>query len=560
METHETNPALSEVPTVVETIIYVEFILYLVALLVIGAYGGRLTETAPDYLLGGRKLNLFSGALSEQASLWSGWLVVGFPALVYANGVSSLWWMVWQIPLGIVTWGILAKRIGRYSRVLNSLTIPGFLSARYGDDHHLIRLTSTLVIGIFMAGYIAGQLLAAASAISVGFELSYELGFVIALGVVVIYTVMGGFTASAYTDVLQALLMTAFAIIVPIAVLVVVGGPSELMTQFNNAASDNMTSFTGGRTPYEFLIFSTIAVVALGGLGQPHGVVRYMGMERPSKAGYAMVVAILFMLIALLGIPIIALGGVVMLPGIENQDLIAPMMILETLPAWLAGFLLAGGVAAIMSTADSQLLVAGSAFGEDVYNGILNQSASDDQILLANRVAVIGIGLLAAAWAWTTPGSVHTTILFAWAGLGASIGPALVMSVYWKKTTGPGIIAGMVTGLVTTIVWNQMSGGPGMIFDVYELLPAFTLGLLAVVVVSYLSGPPNRGETEVQQELREIVKPLQEEIDLVRERQGPTPQASSDQESLQLVAATEADIATTYLADRRLDDLSPADH
>ncbi|MFC4247568.1 sodium/proline symporter [Natribaculum luteum] len=543
----------------VETIIYVEFVLYLAALLIIGVYGGRLTKTAPDYLLGGRKLNLFSGALSEQASLWSGWLVIGFPALIYANGVSSLWWMVWQIPLGIVTWGILAKRIGRYSRVLDSLTIPGFLSARYGDSRHLIRLTSTLVIVIFMSGYIAGQLLAAASAISVGFDLSYDLGFVIALGVVVIYTVMGGFTASSYTDVLQALLMTAFALIVPVAVLVVVGGPNELMTQFNNAASDNMTSFTGGRSPYEFLIFSTIAVIALGGLGQPHGVVRYMGMKRPSKAGLAMVVAIVFMLIALIGIPIISLGAVVMLPGIENQDLVAPMMILETLPPWLAGFLLAGGVAAIMSTADSQLLVAGSALGEDVYNGIINQGASDKNVLRANRIAVLGIGLLAAAWAWTTPGSVHTTILFAWAGLGAGIGPALVMSVYWKRTTGPGVIAGMITGLVTTVIWNQMSGGPGMVFDIYELLPAFIFAMLAVILVSYLSGPPNRSEEEIQRELEEIAKPLQNEVDLVRERQYSAAQTAQEPDTQQLVAATEEDIATTYLSKRQLDDLSPVD-
>lgn len=543
----------------VDAIIYVEFILYLTGLLLIGAYAGRLTETAPDYLLGGRKLNVFSGALSEQASLWSGWLVVGFPALVYANGVSSLWWMVWQIPLGIVTWGILAKRIGRYSRVLNSLTIPGFLSARYGDNAHLIRITSTLVIGVFMAGYIAGQFLAAASAISVGFDLSYEIGFVIALGIVVIYTVMGGFTASTYTDVLQALLMTAFAVIVPIAVLVVIGGPAELMTQFNNTASADMTSFTGGRTPYEFLIFSTIAVIALGGLGQPHGIVRYMGMERPSKAGYAMVIAIVFMLIALIGIPIISLGALVMLPGIENPDLVAPRMILETLPSWLAGFLLAGAVAAIMSTADSQLLVAGSAFGEDVYNGIINQNASDEKILLANRVAVLSIGLLAALWAWVTPGSVHTTILFAWAGLGAGIGPALVMSVYWKRTTGPGVIAGMVTGLVSTVVWNQLSGGPWMIFDMYELLPSFSLAMLAVIVVSYLSGPPNRGEEVIQRELEEIAKPLQEEIDLVRDRQGPAPSATQKLDPHQLVTTTEKEIATTYLAERRWDELSPAE-
>lgn len=537
----------------VETIIYVQFVIYLAALLVIGAYGGRITETASDYLLGGRKLNLFSGALSEQASLWSGWLVVGFPALIYANGVSSLWWMVWQVPLGIVTWGILAKRIGRYSRVLNSLTIPGFLSVRYEDNYHLIRITSALVIGIFMAGYIAGQFLAAASAISVGFDLTFELGFVITIGVVLLYTVMGGFTASTYTDVLQALLMTAFAIIVPIAVLVVVGGPSELMTQFNNAASDNMTSFTGGRTPYEFLIFSTIAVIALGGLGQPHGVVRYMGMERPSQAGFAMVVAIVFMLIALIGIPIIAIGGVVMLPGIENQDLVAPMMIIETLPAWIAGFLLAGAVAAIMSTADSQLLVAGSAFGEDVYNGIINQDASDKMILHANRIAVLGIGFLAAVWAWITPGTVHTTILFAWAGLGASIGPALVLSVYWKKTTGLGVIAGMVTGLITTVVWNQMTGGPGMIFDIYELLPAFTIAFLAVIVVSYLSGPPNRGEEQIQRELREIAKPLQEEINIARERQN---QSTQKQDTQHLMTVTEEEIAINYLSKRQLEELS----
>lgn len=540
----------------VEAIIYAEFIIYLLALLAIGVYGGRLTETASDYLLGGRKLNVVTAALSEQASLWSGWLVVGFPALVYANGVSSLWWMVWQVPLGIVTWGLLAKRIGRYSRLLDSLTIPGFLSARHNDSRNLIRLTSTLVIGIFMTGYIAGQLLAAASAISVGFDLSYDVGFLIALGIVVIYTVMGGFTASSFTDVLQAILMTAFAIVVPIAVIITVGGPNELMTQFNNAASPEMTSFTGGRTPYEFLIFSTIAVIALGGLGQPHGVVRYMGMERPSKAGFSMVVAIVFMLIALIGIPIISLGAVVMMPGIENQDLVAPMMILETLPPWLAGFLLAGSVAAIMSTADSQLLVAGSAFGEDVYNGIVNSNASDRKILLANRIAVIVLGIFAGIWAYTTPGSVHTTILFAWAGLGAGLGPALLTSVYWKKTTGPGVIAGMVTGLVTTIVWYQLSGGPFMLFEIYELLPAFSFALLAIILVSLLTGPPKRRQETIENELNEIAKPLQEEIHLARNSQAMSVSSSQKMDADQVIAATDEEIVSTYLKKTDLRDLS----
>ncbi|WP_458210600.1 sodium/proline symporter [Haladaptatus sp. NG-SE-30] len=543
----------------VSAIILAEFVIYLLVLIGIGVYGSRLTESASDYLLGGRKLNLVTGALSEQASLWSGWLVVGFPALIYANGVSSLWWMVWQIPLGIVTWGLLAKRIGRYSRLLNSLTIPGFLSARHSDSRHLIRLTSTLVIGVFMTGYIAGQLLAGASAIAVGFDLSYDAGFLIALVIVVLYTVMGGFTASSFTDVLQALLMTAFAIVVPIAVLVAVGGPSELMTQFNAAASPEMTSFSGGRTPYEFLVFSTIAVIALGGLGQPHGVVRYMGMERPSKAGYAMVVAVVFMLIALIGIPVISLGAVVMLPGIENQDLVAPRMILETLPPWLAGFLLAGSVAAIMSTADSQLLVAGSAFGEDVYNGIINRNASDAKILLANRIAVISIGIFAGVWAYLTPGSVHTTILFAWAGLGAGLGPVLLTSVYWQKTTGPGVIAGMVTGLLTTVAWNQLSGGPFMIFDIYELLPAFSFALLAIIVVSLFTGPPKRRQDVIKQELDEIAKPLQEEIDLANERRRSAESSTHDIDSDQLVAATDAEIVSTYLSKTRLDDLSTAE-
>lgn len=543
----------------VSAIIYAEFAIYLLALIGIGVYGGRLTETASDYLLGGRKLNLVTAALSEQASLWSGWLVVGFPALIYANGVSSLWWMVWQIPLGIVTWGLLAKRIGRYSRLLDSLTVPGFLSARHSDNNHLIRLTSTLVIGVFMTGYVAGQLIAGASAIAVGFNLSEDVGFLIALAIVVLYTVMGGFTASSFTDVLQAILMTAFAIIVPIAVLMAVGGPNELMTQFNTAASPEMTSFTGGRSPYEFLVFSTIAVIALGGLGQPHGVVRYMGMERPSKAGFAMVIAVGFMLIALLGIPIISIGAVVMLPGIENQDLVAPKMILETLPPWLAGFLLAGSVAAIMSTADSQLLVAGSAFGEDVYNGIINHDASDTEILLANRIAVIGIGVLAGIWAFTTPGSVHTTILFAWAGLGAGLGPALLTSVYWKRTTGPGVVAGMVVGLLTTILWNQLSGGPFMLFDIYELLPSFILALLSVIVVSLLTGPPKRGKAAVEKELNEIAKPLQAEIDLVHKRQEASGPITRSLESDELVAATDKEIVSTYLSKTQLESLSTVD-
>lgn len=545
-----------KVKIVVRAIILVEFIIYLLVLVGIGTYGGRMTETASDYLLGGRKSNLFTAALSEQASLWSGWLVVGFPALIYANGISSLWWMVWQVPLGLVTWGLLAKRIGRYSRVLKSLTVTGFLSTRYKDSNNLIRVTSTIVIAIFMTGYVAGQLLAGASAISIGFDLSYNLGFGITLGIVLLYTVMGGFMASSLTDVLQALLLTAFAIIVPIGVLIAVGGPAELMTQFNNVASPEMTSFTGGRSAYEFLIFSTLAVIALGGLGQPHGVVRYMGMERPSKAGFAMIIAVVFMLIALIGVPIIAIGGVVMLPGIENQDLVAPQMILETLPPWLAGFLLAGAAAAIMSTADSQLLVASSAFGEDIYHGLINQDASDREILLANRFSVIGLGILAGVWALTTPGTVHSTILFAWAGLGASIGPALLTSVYWKKTTGPAIVIGMVVGLFTTVVWNQASGGPFMIFDMYELLPAFSLSLITIIISSLVTGPPKRGEKQIEDELDIITKPLQGEVDLAQSQQQSMEPSSQKVHERQVVATTEEEIVTTYLSKAKLEELS----
>lgn len=531
----------------VNTAVAVGFVLYLVAVIGIGIYGNRLTETVSDYLLAGRGLNVVTASLSEQASLWSGWLTVGFPALVYSSGVSALWWMVWQIPLGLVTWGLLAKRIARYSRILKSLTIPDFLTVRHDDPSHLIRVISTTVIGVFMVVYVAGQVLAGASAIAGGFGLSQQIGFVLTVGIVIVYTIVGGFWAVSLTDVLQAIMMTIFAIVVPIGALVALGGPTPFMNQVNDAASAGMLSFTGGRTPYEFLIFSTVIAVSLGGLGQPHGISRYMGMKRPSQVGFAMVIAIVFMLIALIGVPLISLGGIVMVPNLENPDLIAPTMILETLPPWFAGLLLAGIVAAVMSTADSQLLVAASAIGEDIYKGMINPDAGDAQVLWVNRLAVLVIGSLAATWAWLTPGSVHTTIVFAWAGLGAGIGPALISSVYWKETTGAGVIAGMVVGLVSTVVWHFTSGGPFMIFEIYELLPAFGFALLAIYLVSRVTGPPNRPDEEIERELEDITKPLQEEIDFARERR-----TSTETKSLRM---TEEDVIATYIGKTGLDEL-----
>ena len=526
------------------------FVVYLLAVLGIGVWGASKTSNQSDFLLGGRGLNVVWATLSEQASLWSGWLTVGFPAMVYSSGLGGMWWFFWCIPGNLLAWGIVAKRLSRYSRMLKALTLPEFLGRRYDKRYTSIILLAATASTYFYFFYVGAQILAGQTAIQNGLGLTRLNAFILTVIIVIGYTIAGGYLAVSLTDVMQGILMLIFAIAVPVATIAEFGGYTNLITQYNQVATAAQQSWTAGESGLG-LWLSIVALIGFGlpFLAQPHGVVRYMSLKKPSSIGYGMLVMTIFQVIALIGIPLMAFGGVVMFPNLENVDALAPQMIVSVLPPWLAGILLAGIVAAVMSTADSQLLVVSSSIGEDVYKGVIDQDASDRQVLWVTRGAVLFAGAIAAAVAWTTPNTVFAAIAFAWGGLATTFIAPLVFGLWWKGANGPGAIAGMIVGFFGAMAWSQyLSGGPVLggtgLFDYYFIVPVLALSIGAMVIVSLLTEPP---EDDVDTQLREISRPLTEEITRTSGSGHSGPVATDGGSTTESLAITEESIVTEFV-------------
>jgi sodium/proline symporter len=552
------------------TLVVGTFVLYLLIVLAIGVWGATNTGNQEDYLLGGRNLNVVWASMSEQASLWSGWLTVGFPGFVYSGGLTGMWWFFWCIPGNMLAWGMVAKRLSRYTRMLKALTLPEFLGKRFRDQYTAVIIIAAIAATYFYFFYVGAQLLAGLATLSAGIGLSRELAFIITFVIVVGYTLVGGYLAVSLTDVMQGILMMVFAIAVPLATIATVGSFDQLITRFNQVADPSMTTWTGGLDGIAlWLTIITLVGFGLPFLAQPHGIVRYMSMKKPSSIGFGMMVVAIFQVIAVIGIPILAIGGLLFFPNLANVDNIAPQMIVEVLPPWLSGILLAAIIAAVMSTADSQLLVVGSSVGEDVYKGVINRDASDRKVMLVTRGAVLGAGLVAGAVAWTTPDTVFTAIAFAWGGLGTTFIAPLVAGLWWDRANGPGAVAGLVVGFFGAPIWsnNMLGSGPMIdgiaLFDYYFVLPVLVLSTLSLVVVTFLTSPPG---ADTAQEIREISRPLQEEIGSVsRPGSSPGPAAtdggrpdSGDTGRTEALAIPEEEIVTDFVRQQRLSDLPPA--
>lgn len=523
------------------------FVVYLIGVMLIGVFANRITNTAEDYLLGGRGLNVFWATMSEQASVWSGWLTVGFPGMVYSSGLQGIWWFFWTVPGNILAWGTVAKRLSRYTRILKALTLPEFLGRRYGNNTKAVILVAAAGAAYFYFFYVGAQILAGANAIAGGLGFSFNAGFVITITIVLLYTMIGGFIAVSLTDVIQGILMMVFAIVVPMAAISHLGGFTATMTQFNEVGTAAQTSWTAGmQGPQLWLTIIAVAAFGIPFLAQPHGVTRYMSLEKPSQIGYGMLVMAAFATVALVGVPFLGIGGQIMYPNIENVDLIAPMLIQSLLPPWAAGILLAAIIAAVMSTADSQLLVVGSTIGEDVFRGIYNPDASERAALWVTRGAVAVSGIIAAYIAYTTPDTVFKAVAFAWGGLGTTFAPALVAALWWKRANGYGAIASMAVGFGGAAYYHFATGGPALagkgLFDYYFVGPVLLAATITMIVVSLLTGEPKDG---VESELTEISKPLTEEVDLARKEAGEV--SVEGPSSSEIIPVKEEEVVTRYL-------------
>ena len=445
-------------------------------------------KSQEDYLLAGRKLGPWVTAFSERASGESAWLLLALPGAAISVGLGEAWTVI-GITLGIIaSWYLIAERLRKETEKYDALTIPEYLHRKYQDNSNVIRLFSAVIIAFFFTFYVSAQLHASGKVINSLFGLSPVNGIIIGAAVIISYTLMGGFFAVAWTDLLQGILMIGTLVILPIAGFLELQGSEYTLSDDLLQIGESNASFTMGRGG-----LAAVSVIlgglswGLGYLGQPHLLIRYMAIRNPIDVKKARTIAILW---ALPGITGAFLIGLVALnyygPEYFNYfdvEQAMPLLALELLPPVFAGLLISGAVAAMMSTADSQLLVSTSAITEDFIHQYLGINISNKALVRLSRFTIVILGLFAFGIAYLSElqqRNIFGVVSYAWSGLGSAFGPALLLSLWWSDTTRKGIIAGLLTGFLTTIIWANTD----LKLIVTERLVSFAFAFLMVVIVS----------------------------------------------------------------------------
>jgi sodium/proline symporter len=494
--------------------ILVTFTIYIGGMLLIGYYYYRQNENISDYFLGGRTLNPFVTALSAQASDMSGWLLMGFPGAIYAGGFNGMWIGIGLAVGTFLNWQFTAQRLRRYTEVVDSITIADFFENRFKDKSRSLRIVSAFAILIFFTIYVSSGLVAGGLLFENILGINYQLAVVLAVLVIGLYTFLGGFLAVSWTDFVQGTLMVIALLIVPIAIINLRGGLSQVWSQIASINPDLLHA--GKSVSYDFAadvkwittsesmgFISLISLLGwgLGYFGMPHILVRFMGIKSAKQIPISQFVGVTWVVISLIGAVFVGILGIIAAPeALENTETIFLVLLQKLFNPWIAGVFLAAVLAAIMSTIDSQLLVSSSALAEDFYKSFFRPEASQKELLWISRGAVILITVIALYFA-LSGGTILDIVSYAWAGLGASFGPAVLFSLFWKKTTRNGVLAGIITGGVVVIIWKNLLAFTGL----YEIIPGFFLSALVIFVVSYFGDDPT---AEVVEEFERAMKPL----------------------------------------------------
>ncbi|HAS6238045.1 TPA: sodium/proline symporter PutP [Vibrio vulnificus] len=484
------------------------FIAYLILMVVIGVYAYKKTSSSSDYFLGGRSLGPWPAALSAGASDMSGWLLLGLPGYAYAAGIESFWLAGGLLVGTWANWLVSAKRLRTYSIQTDALTLPEFLSRRFDDKSKLIQTISAFFILLFFLFYTSSGLVAGGKLFETVFGLDYSTAVIIGTLCVVSYTLFGGFLAVSWTDLVQGLLMAAALMIVPIAVME--GGFGQLATDMHNINPELLTLWNDAKgEPLSAIAIISLVAWGLGYFGQPHILARFKASRTNRELGTARRIAVGWTALSMAGAILVGLVGLVWVnghPGTELADgeKIFMLLVNTVFHPVIAGILLAAILAAVMSTADSQLLVSSSALAEDFYKQVIKPDASSQEIVMVGRIGVVVISIIALILAMTPDSSVLGLVSYAWAGFGAAFGPAVVLSLYWKGMNRNGALAGILIGGITIVVWKQLTGGW---FDVYEIVPGIIFSTIAIVGVSKLTGG---ADNTVLEQHREFEKKLVE--------------------------------------------------
>lgn len=505
-------------------IVLVSFAFYLALMIVIGIIYSRRTKNNEDYFLGGRNLGGWTAALSAQASDMSGWLLMGLPGAVYLAGTGEVWIAVGLLIGTVLNWYIVSSRLRKYTIVAgNSLTIPAFFENRYRDKKGVIRIVSSVIIAIFFAVYTASAFSSGAKLFATLFgekqadgsldTTMYMIGLIIAAVVILVYTFLGGFKAVCTTDFIQGMLMLVAILAVPIVAYGMMTWDTGFATALTNNGVDNPGNYlnffknTDGSNVSAVSIISNLAW-GLGYFGMPHIIIRFMAIKSDAEVKKSRKIAIVWVVLSLVAacfLGLVARGFLTsQLDGDTSETafirLIQQVFSANGVLIFIGGIFLCGILAAIMSTADSQLLVTSSAISEDIYKGVVKKDASEKSSLLVGRIAVIVVAIIAFVIAIDPNSSIMGLVSDAWAGFGSAFGPVVLLALFWKRSTLQGAVAGMATGTLTVIVWDYLplvNGGTlYAATNLYSLVLGFALALVVNVLVSLLTKKPSKEITD----------------------------------------------------------------
>ncbi|HEC1575280.1 TPA: sodium/proline symporter PutP [Campylobacter upsaliensis] len=471
----------------INTEIAITFIAYSALMLFIGFYFYRKNKSTEDYFLGGRSLGPVVSALSAGASDMSGWLLMGLPGALYVSGFVESYIAIGLSIGAFLNWVFVAKRLRIYTSVIaNSITIPDYFETRFDDDKHILRIVCAIVILVFFTFYVSSGLVGGAKLFESTFGIDYTHALTTGTIIIVLYTFLGGYKAVCWTDMIQGLLMMSALIIVPLVMLSNLGGYEAAISIVQEIKPQNLSMGEG----VSLLTIISALAWGLGYFGQPHILVRFMSIRSTKEIATATIVGISWMVISLIGACFIGILGIAYVHKfnltLQDPEKIFIVMSQLLFNPWIAGILLSAILAAIMSTASSQLLVSSSTLAEDFYRRIFKQDASSQMVMRLGRIGVLLVALIAFLISTDKNSSVLSIVAYAWAGFGASFGSVMLFSLFWSKMTRMGAIAGMVTGAVVVVAWKNYLA-EALNFPIYEIVPGFVCASLVIIIVSLMS-------------------------------------------------------------------------
>lgn len=509
--------------------IMITMIAYMAIVIIIGiAFAKKANKNTDSYFLGGRTLGPWVTAMSAEASDMSGWLLMGLPGVAYWCGIADAAWTAIGLALGTyVNWLITSKRLRRYSEKANAITLPEFFSNRFHEKSKIIMTVAALFILIFFTVYAASCLVTCGKLFSTLFGFDYVPMMIVGAVFVLIYTIIGGFLAESASDFMQAIVMVIALIVIVITGTVAAGGLDAVVDNAKSIpgffeffgianpvtdANGVQQSLNGQPLFGEAGTYGVLSVVSclawgLGYFGMPQVLLRFMAIRSEKELKSSRRIATVWCLISLVIAVFIGVIGRTLYPTAlttsSEAENVFILLATNLLPAVLAGLVMAGILAATISSSDSYLLIAASAFSKNIFQGLIHKKASDKQVLVISRITLLAITGVAIIIALDENSVIFNIVSFAWAGFGATFGPLMLMSLFWKRINRWGAIAGMIGGGVMVFVWNLAIRPLGGIWDVYELLPAFIFSCICIVVVSLLTPAPSK---EIQQEFEEVKK------------------------------------------------------